>query len=242
MIETQLNLFDAGVIAILFLSTLAAFFRGLVKEILSLGAWVGAGLVTIYFFPAIAAKLAPHTKNQVVAAGFATLGIYVAALVVISLFNMLLLRFIKPGSDVGMLDNLLGMLFGATRGAFIVSLGFLLMTMVTAGEDEYPEWVAKARTHKLAEYGAVLLGRAAPDYIKDITTLRAKIEGQEGVNFNTALKATKGEKEDSPFRLFHNSHANKEEKEKEGGGKGYSRESREEMHRVIDDNAYVPAR
>ena len=42
MIETHLNLFDATVLGILALSCLFAFFRGFVREILSLGAWIGA--------------------------------------------------------------------------------------------------------------------------------------------------------------------------------------------------------
>ena len=59
MIETHLNILDASVIGIMVLSCLFAFFRGLVREVLSLSAWVGAGIVTLYYFPAVAEKLHP---------------------------------------------------------------------------------------------------------------------------------------------------------------------------------------
>src|SRR4051812_23214136 len=129
MVSTHINLFDVAVIGILLLSCLFAFFRGFVREILSLGAWIGAGIVTIYYFPAMAEKLQPHFKSAVVAAGFGTLAIYIVALIGFSIINMFILKFVKSGSDVGMLDNMLGLFFGAFRGALIVSLGFFLISI-----------------------------------------------------------------------------------------------------------------
>jgi membrane protein required for colicin V production len=177
MIETHLNIFDATVIGILALSCLFAFFRGFVREILSLGAWIGAAIVTLYYFPEVAEKLQPHFKSPVVAAGVGTLGIYVTALVCFSIINMFILKFMKEGSDVGMLDNLLGLLFGAFRGAFIVSLGFFMITMAMH-EDEYPHWISQSVTHPYVEKGALVLARMAPDYLREVSTLQKKAEEQ----------------------------------------------------------------
>ncbi len=52
MVQTSLNIFDLVVFGILGLSALLSFFRGFVREVLSLGAWVGASLITLYAFPA----------------------------------------------------------------------------------------------------------------------------------------------------------------------------------------------
>src|ERR1700690_316704 len=101
MIETHLNLFDAIVIGIMLLSCLFAFFRGFVREVLSLGAWIGAAVVTLYYFPVVAEKLKPHFKTEAVAAGVATLGLYVVALIGFSILNMIILKYVKKGSDVG---------------------------------------------------------------------------------------------------------------------------------------------
>ena len=51
------------------MSCLFAFFRGFVREVLSLGAWLGAAIVTMYYFPEMAARLKPHFKSAVGAAG-----------------------------------------------------------------------------------------------------------------------------------------------------------------------------
>ncbi len=180
MIETHLNVFDATVFAIMALSCLFAFFRGFVREILSLGAWVGAGIVTIYFFPTVAELLKDKFKDPIVAAGFGTLGIYIGALIVFSMLNMMILKFLKSGSDVGMLDNMLGLAFGAFRGAFIISLGFFLITVVVA-EKEYPKWIKESVTHPYAEKGAMMLVKVAPDYLKKISSLQKKMaaEGED---------------------------------------------------------------
>src|SRR6185436_15629179 len=111
MVHASLSYFDAGVVAILALSCLFAFIRGFVKEMLSLGAWVGAGLITIYFFPDFAKRLEPSFKNPIVAAGMATLGLYITALLCFSIVNAIILKFLKEGSDVGILDNTFGLMF-----------------------------------------------------------------------------------------------------------------------------------
>lgn len=175
MIDTQLSYFDAIVIGVMLLSCLFAFFRGFVKEILSLGAWIGAGLVTLYFFGDVAEMLKPHFKNEMVAGGMAALGVYVGALIGFSIINSLIMRMMKEGSDVGILDNALGLMFGALRGAFIVSLGYFILSIVMT-EDTMPDWVQNAKTRPWVKEGAVLLGRAAPDYLSEHTALKEDIE------------------------------------------------------------------
>lgn len=174
MIEAHLTYFDMAVIGIMSLSCLFAFFRGFVKEVLSLGAWIGAGIITLYYFRDVAELIKPHVKNEMVAGGLATLSLYVTLLLVFSVFNSLIVRVMKEGSEVGILDNTLGLVFGAFRGAFIISLGyFMMMTMIT--EENAPDWLKDAHTRKYAERGAIILGKAAPDYLVELTSLQEKI-------------------------------------------------------------------
>jgi membrane protein required for colicin V production len=191
MVSTHINLFDAAVIGILILSCLFAFYRGFVREILSLGAWIGAGIVTIYYFPVMAEKLQPHFKSAVIAAGFGTVGIYIVALICFSIVNMFILKFVKSGSDVGMLDNILGLIFGAFRGALIVSLGFFLLSLAMP-EKEYPDWLKQARTRPYAEKGAVMLVKIAPEYLREISSLEKK-----AAQMGAQAKAADDDKTDS---------------------------------------------
>lgn len=178
MIETSLNVFDAVVFAIMAISCLHAFFRGFVREVLSLSAWACAGIVTLYFFPSVAEHLTPKFKNAVVAAGFATLGIYTVSLMGFSLLNTAILKFIKSGTDVGMLDNSLGFLFGAARGAFVLSLAFLLMT-ISMPEEEYPKVIKTSLSMPYVERGAITLAKMSPKYLRDLSSLNKKILDEE---------------------------------------------------------------
>lgn len=178
MIETSLNVFDAIVFAVLAISCLHAFFRGFVREVLSLSAWALAGVVTLYFFPTVAEHLQPKFKSAVVAAGFATLGIYTVALMAFSLLNTAILKFIKSGTDVGLLDNSLGLAFGALRAAFLLSLGFFIMT-ISMPEDEYPKVVKTSISLPYVERGAIIVAKAAPKYLRDISSLNKRIIEEE---------------------------------------------------------------
>lgn len=183
MLEAQLNVFDTIVIAVFGLSCLIAFFRGFMREMLSLGAWVGAGLITVYAFPSVAAWLQPKVNHQMVSVGLAALGTYIISLIVISGFNSLLVKYAKDGADVGMMDNALGLLFGALRGAFIVSLGYLLMSYAM-DEDNMPEAVKAAVTQPFAREGAKLLARIAPQYLEEMTELAEENEPTETENID----------------------------------------------------------
>ena len=186
MVDAQLNIFDTVVLGILILSSLIAFFRGFVKEVLSLGAWVGSAIVTVYAFPSVAEWIKPQVSSPVVASGMAALGTYIACLLVISLINSIILKYVKAGSDVGILDNMLGLLFGAARGAFVVSLGFLLMTVVIG--DNYPDWVKEAQTKEYVEKGSDMLSKLAPEYM---TKMREKKD--EGGALDSDIQPSSGE-------------------------------------------------
>jgi membrane protein required for colicin V production len=178
MIQTSLNIFDAVVFAVMAISCLHAFFRGFVREVLSLSAWACAGIVTLYFFPSLAEHLQPKFKNAVVASGFATLGLYTISLMGFSLLNTAILKFIKSGTDVGMLDNSLGFMFGALRGAFLLSLVFFLVT-ISMPEEEYPKVIKTSISMPYVERGAIALAKMSPKYLRDLSSLNKKIIDEE---------------------------------------------------------------
>jgi membrane protein required for colicin V production len=200
MLEAQLSYFDLTVIAVIALSCVFAFFRGLVKEVLSLGAWIGAGLITLYYFRDVALWLKPHFKNEMIAGGLATLGLYIVCLICFSILNSIIIRFVKEGGDVGFLDNTLGLAFGAFRGTFLIALGYLIMSMfISADPEQQPAWLKNAWTKPFAEKSALLLARAAPDYLQAHSSLKDKLEdgmkryGEEEYTTPEEKKSSKNE-------------------------------------------------
>ncbi len=177
VVHTSMNIFDLGVIAVLGLSALLSFFRGFIREVLSLGAWVGATIITLYLFQHVAENLGPHVKDRGVAGALAALGIFMVALIIISIFNSILLRYVKTGSEVGLLDNGLGLVFGMLRGALLVALAYFIMTITMAPRD-YPPAIRTAKSQPYVEQAAATLAQFAPKYLRELSPLKDKDAGK----------------------------------------------------------------
>lgn len=180
MVDAQLNYFDMTIYGIMALSCIFAFFRGFVKEILSLIAWIGAAFITVRFFPEASEKLQPHFSKPLVASIVATLSLYFGSLLAFAIFNRIIIKVLKSGTEIGWFDNFLGLAFGALRGAFIISLGYLLITVVIKDENR-PDWLEKAKTRPYVEKGALMLANIAPKYVEELSNMQqqAKEKAQD---------------------------------------------------------------
>jgi membrane protein required for colicin V production len=166
MAHTALNIFDFCVLGTIGLSALLSFFRGFVREVLSLCTWVGASIITLYFFPTVSHWIAPQVKSPEVASGLAALGLFLTSLIFISIFTGLLLKFVKTGKEVGLLDNMVGLLFGTARGVLLVSIAYFIMTLIIA-EKDYPDYVKNAATRPYVAESARYVSRLAPTYLHE---------------------------------------------------------------------------
>lgn len=170
MVETSFNLFDAVVLGILVLSTLLSFFRGFVREVLSLSAWVAAAFLTLIYAPDLAAWIKNDIDHGPAALLVASMALFFGAKIVLSILNMLLMRLLKKGKEVGVLDNILGLFFGVFRAALLVSLGYYVYSFV-ASEENQPEWIAASETRPYVAQGAQLLAPLLEDFLTEIAPM-----------------------------------------------------------------------
>jgi membrane protein required for colicin V production len=151
--------FDVAVLAVLALSTLFAFLRGAVRELIALASWVAAVVLALGFGGKVAALLpgleASPTARHVLA--FAL--IFVGSLMAGALIAFLLSKMIRA-AGLGFLDRLLGAVFGLARGAAIVVL-FVLVAGVTA-LPRY-EWWQNALLEPVLVTGALALRPWLPE-------------------------------------------------------------------------------
>lgn len=173
MVETSFNLFDLIVLAVVGLSALLSFFRGFIREVLSLGAWIGSSIITLYAFPHVAKWIEPQVSSTMVASGLAAIGTFVGSLVIISIVTGVLLKYVKTGSDVGLFDNILGLAFGVARGVLLIAIAYFIMGVVIREED-YPEWVKTAESKPYVEKAAKWVADVAPSYLDEISPLKEK--------------------------------------------------------------------
>ncbi|MGE5201526.1 MAG: CvpA family protein [Acidobacteriota bacterium] len=159
-----MNPFDIIVIVVIVLSGLFAFARGLVKELLSVGAWVAAGLAGLYGFP-YAAPLAEKAIPKGIFANLAAgLTIFVVALILLSLLTSAVARRVKQ-SSLSSVDHTLGLLFGLARGAVIACLLYYGLTLALP-EPSRPDWIKEARSTRYLQSGADFLISLVPPSVR----------------------------------------------------------------------------
>jgi membrane protein required for colicin V production len=121
--------FDGVVIVVIGLSTLFAFFRGVVRELIALIAWVLGFIAAIAFAPAFGALLPEIPGYPSVRYIIAFALIIIGALLAGAVVAWPLARLIRA-AGLGFVDRFLGSIFGFARGAAFV-LAFVLVAGLT---------------------------------------------------------------------------------------------------------------
>ncbi|MDJ0386768.1 CvpA family protein [Roseomonas sp. E05] len=155
---------DGIVLAVLALSALIAFSRGLVREVLGVGAWAGAVVFALYLFPAAVPLLASYVQPPWLAQLIAIALCFVLALMVLKLLIAWFAGMVRA-SVLGGLDRALGMLFGLARGAFLVLLAYIVGGLFLPSVERWPEPVREARSLPVvADAAAWLVAQLPPEY------------------------------------------------------------------------------
>lgn len=168
MEDLLVNAVDIMVALVLLISALLAFSRGAVREIMGVGAWVGAVLAA-YFGFAYARPYARELIPQSDAAADAVAAAvpFIVALIILTIINQIIAGRIQR-SRLGALDRTLGLIFGLLRGAVLICLAYMLF-VYTVKEPDRPEWVAEARTLPYIEQGAAAIRKLVPEDLQEKT-------------------------------------------------------------------------
>ena len=121
--------FDWTVLLVVALSTLFAFFRGVVRELIAMIAWVLGFIGAIAYAPVLGAMLPEIPGYPSVRYIIAFVLIIIGALLAGALIAWPLTRAIHA-AGLGFVDRFLGSIFGAVRGAAFV-LAFVLVAGLT---------------------------------------------------------------------------------------------------------------
>jgi len=161
--------FDYFIIGTLAISAIISLFRGFFKEVISLATWVIAVWAAFTFSSSLAPKIVPYipfindlplAKSVIVQALISGAIIFFTILLLGSLINYLISTMVTKTGLSGS-DRLLGVLFGATRGALIVGLVTLFMSKNSLVQQEVWWQNSKFRSH--AEVAANILQRFTPE-------------------------------------------------------------------------------
>jgi len=208
MADLLVNVVDIMVAVVLLVSALLAFSRGAVREIMGIGAWIGAALAAYFGFTyarPFARELIPQSDAAADAAAAAVP--FLVALIVLTIVNQIIAGRIQR-SRLGALDRTLGLIFGLLRGAVLICLAYMLF-IYTVKEPDRPEWVAEARTLPFIEQGAAAIRKLVPQDLQEkadeqatqaMDDVRKLQEAEEAIRALTEpIPATTSEGDDSGY-------------------------------------------
>jgi membrane protein required for colicin V production len=120
-----MTIVDIIVIAVVGISILLGVIKGLVREVLSLAAWVVAFLAANLAAPEVARLLPASMASEEIRllAGFAA--VFVVVLIGLSVLAVMVSKLVKI-AGLGMADRVLGGVFGLVRGTLVVVILVLL--------------------------------------------------------------------------------------------------------------------
>ena len=155
------TLLDILLLVVMLISGLLAMIRGFMREILSIGAWGVAAVVTLYSYSRVLPIVKGYVASDSVAAGVTIGSVFLITLLVVSIVTVRISDMILD-SRVGALDRTLGFLFGLGRGLIIVVVAFLFFAWLVP-ERSQPDWVRGAKSRVVLESTGQWLMSMLPD-------------------------------------------------------------------------------
>ena len=162
--------FDIAVIVVITLSALIGVWRGVIREVFALAAWIAA-VVCMFLFGGKLGNMLPIAQDTPwlrTLAGYTLM--FIGVFVVLSVAGFL---FSKVVNAIGLsfLDRALGMMFGLVRGALIV-----MMLVFVAGATTLPQmswWRDSVSAKPLVTIAAILRSKLPNDLAKRIKFVAA---------------------------------------------------------------------
>ncbi len=173
-----MGIIDIAIFGLVFLSALIGIFRGFVREVLSLVAWVAAFYIAFRFHGDIAGQLT-MIEMESLRKGAAFLAIFFVVLIIFSLFNYVVAKLVDSTGLSGT-DRFLGVIFGVARGAAIV-----LVLIILAGLTPLPEskpWQKSKLIPYFQEAGEWVKGYLPEDIAKHLDFSTAGQTGEAEPN------------------------------------------------------------
>lgn len=184
-----INPADAVVFTVLLLSALLAFTRGMVAEVLSLAAWAGAALTSLYTLPFALPVVQNYVKVEMVAYVITSAGLFTVSLVILTILFGRISRGVQ-NSSLSAVDRSLGFLFGLFKGGVLLSVAYLFFTWLVPAPEQ-PQWLQQAKTRPMMIAGAGLIYEFVPANLRadglnqiDLTRDRARqaMEAKEALD------------------------------------------------------------
>lgn len=237
---------DLIVIALLLISAGIAFFRGFIREVLTI-IGVAGGLLAAYYggphlIPLMSSwlgivegeeipKLFDLIPYNLIAAALAYGSIFILVVIILSIISHMLAGWARA-VGLGAVDRTFGVIFGIARGIFILALIYLPVSMIVP-EETMAKWFEGSKTHVYIEATSKWMKKFVPEDMTD------GLEEQTDNASESVAKATREKLQDMDILgdLKEKVQQDIENKNKTNDTTtGYERDQRLDMQQLFNDN------
>lgn len=168
---------DIVVLIIILISSVVAFLRGFVREILTILGLGGAAMTALIAGPKLApgieewltgglpeetdAQLWGFIPYDIAAMVFAYLGLFVGTLIVLSIISHYIAKSVHA-VGLGPIDRSLGVVFGVVRGLLLIGLLYMPFHILMEDKDK-EDWFAKSHSFGYVEQTSEILVGFMPE-------------------------------------------------------------------------------
>lgn len=186
---TTSDYIDIGVLAVVGISGLFGFWRGFIREIFVLIAWVVAGIASIQLTGFLSGflldALPEQYRYELVANGATFVLVFVLTLFLLSYIGSRLSDAITD-RGVTAINRSIGAAFGLVRGVVLVGAAMLaLQAAMVAQRSPVPDSVTQAKTFQIADFTATLLKDIASN-VGAASLVEKYLEGEDAPPDDTA--------------------------------------------------------
>ena len=205
-----ITILDLVLLAVMLISGLLAMVRGFMREILSIGAWGAAALVTLYSYSKLLPTAKTYFNSDTIASIAVVAGVFIGTLIIVSVITVRISDMILD-SRIGALDRTLGFLFGLARGLLIVVVAYEFFIWLVP-DKQRPDWVAGAKSRTMLDSTGEWLKGLLPDDPENTILKRFKKNKPEDEQTDADQAAP-------------------------GSGDGYSKPARDSLKKLIEKPA-----
>ena len=155
---------DFLVITVVILSIVFALYRGLVRELLGITAWILAALLGLYSYSYVQPIMHVVIENEAIAGLVGATIVALAVLVIMTIINAKITSKLRKSSLSG-LDRILGFGFGVLRAWLLIALVYIGASMVMS-DKQLTDLEKENKSMHYVQVSAQFLEKFIPDTIR----------------------------------------------------------------------------
>lgn len=167
----NISAFDGIALGIIIVSAIMAFARGFLRELATLGAFIGALAAAYYarkFLHGTVADLLPAGSHPLAPDIILVVSAFLIVYVIVAWLGQALSKSIMTNGDIGLFDHIAGLVFGVIRGG-VALVFFAVLLSVGLEDDRVPPFIQDSFSYPILAKAADSVTGEAREVSRSVT-------------------------------------------------------------------------